>query len=633
MRLKKHLQKAAKSRLSPQKRHLLTLSSLYLKGKFNPSLLVAIAVVAWSAVSIIRPHLTPLDIPYGDGWGFASRGIQMHGLLHSGHWSRFWDMLISPMTFTVLPTYLVFWLMPAAWASCAAYGVIHVVIWHLLLLLGLWGILKELRSLPLLLATLLLTLANNNVLDITLYYYMDMSFAASALVAIWLLVRGWNLQTRGAILASGIGAGLLLFVKPANAFMFMGWYVMACVMHFGTRWLMLSKSERGEWSLQMLRSVAVWGCAFLPFFILACGWTLVPNVIARFVGLSTDYWSSETSKNVLLRALYFPLCLSYYYSFAALSVSALLVGFMRLVSPSLENGGLNSQDSMARCSLIALSVSFVLAWGLTFSFVLPAKIIRSLTPMIPLLWVCLFGWLSMRWRLTRTVTCLAALYFMVVHAQFAFGVAGMKQNRGTESYTLNGDWINRLPSQKTALEEPVKITQSILSLLRQCGVQNGKVGVGTEMLYWNSTSLNWIAQEADLKQGNDPELRFVTLVDHQGNPILSSVLETRAFILMVHPAIQYSREVFDFNLRTAQYAVQKWDGLIASSVKSYSFGDGQPAIVIVVFKKPLDAHVCESYLKEVCPGRRSVQSERDESLFQSRLSFGEYWRMLRSSKL
>ena len=595
----------------------------------------SLVIVAFSAGAIIRPHLTSLDIPYGDSFNFTSRAIQMHGFLHSGQWGAFWEMLNAPLTFTLLPNYVLFWLVPTEWATGMTYGIIHTVIWHVLLWLGAWGLLRELGLVRLLPAVLLLVLANNNALDCTLYYYMDMSFSACSLVVLWLLTRVLMRQTRNAALAAGVGAGALLFVRPASGFAFLPCYAVAVAAFVGLRFSTFPSTQWRRWIYRILCGATLWLAAFLPVFALACGWTLIPTVVDHIVAQPGDYWAAgwETSQNPILHLLYFPLCLSYFYSVVAMGVCVVVTGLVSQLLPAMKRDLPIPSDDLKRCVLTGLVVGFVMFFGLFFSFVMHQKIIRGLTLMVPVLWIGTLGWMAIHWRLSRYITLFAVLYFLLAHAQFIWGVAGTKQNRDTQGYALNGDWLTRLPMQAPSLEEGPKITRSLLNMLAQCGVNEGRVAVGTEMLYWNECSLNWIAQFPYWQEGQKPPLSFTTLVDHQGNPMISRFAGASAFLLIVHPAVQYSREVYEANVRTAQYAMQKWTGSAARRVTTFTMGDSKPAVVVVAFKPFLTDSVQDTYLHDnFPPNHRAEQTEGEIFFLEHRLPWKEYWRIIRESR-
>ena len=587
-------------------------------------------IVMASAALLIRPHLTALDIPYGDGWGFASRAIELHGLLHSGQWAAFWNQLLSPATVTLLPTYALFWLLPTAWATGMTYGIIHTLVWHLLLWLGAWGLLRELGLSRLLPAVLLLTLANNNNMDSTLYYYMDATFAACALVALWLLVRALVQQTRATILAAGVVAGTLLLVKPGNTIIFLACYFVTVGVFVAVHFFSLPATSRGAWVGKVFRGLALWTVAFLPLFLVACYWTLIPAVVIRILGVTSSFRAGTNTMEPLLRLFYFPLCLSYFYSFGVLALGGVALWVATRCLPWLRPGARLPLAPLPRLALWSLVAGFLLVWGGFFSFIMAQKVVRSIPLMVPVAWIALLGWLALRERAARSLTVLALLYFMLAHAQFAWGVVGAKQNRGTEGYVLEGDWLNRLPGQAPALEQPAAITRTLLNMLEQNGITHGKVGVGTEMLYWNNASLNWLAQLPDLQRGRTPALEFQTLVDSRGQPILPAFSGATAFLLMVHPSIQYSWAVYEFNVKTAQYAERKWKGSVARRVDVVSLGDGQAAVVLVAFDPTLRDPALADYLRENFHGQHSAEIENELKLSERRYSLQEYWRMLRA---
>jgi len=154
------------------------------------------------------------------------------------------------------------------------------------------------------------------------------------------------------------------------------------------------------------------------------------------------------------------------------------------------------------------------------------------------------------------------------------------------------------------------------------------VVVGTEMLYWNSCSLNWLTQLEDLRTGLVPRLTFKTACDNKGAPIRTAFEDVSALLLILHPGVQYSQGVYTFNVKTAQYAVQHWQPVGLAKVLSLGGGAGQPpAAVLVTFPKPLTSEGWTTFMRTQFPDGYSNFFEVDEN-FAKRRSLFELWRLL-----
>lgn len=597
-----------------------------IKG-MDRSLWGLVLAVAASLVMASQPHWTLSDIPFGDGRWYTQQAIQLHGFLHSGQWGKFWDLFCQPSTVTLLPTYLMFFLVPTAWATGPVYGMINCLSWNLLVAASLYGMLRLIGHPRLATPAFLLTAASNYALDGTYFYYLDMPFAAMCLFALFLLLRAFLLPTSRSYLWAGFGAGLVFFVKPGGAFVFIGLYGMAMGL-----WLMTPLLDRPRPPLRRLlvdggKRVLLWCVTFLPIMSASMSWNAAQRIIQQWVENQQDTYFAETlTEGGLIRVFYFPLCLSYYYSFALLAVLAVIVIlWMAIGKRKLPEPAPLSRE--ARRAMVVLAIVFVFIWGLVFSWTMTFKPIRSLLLMGPVLWLVLFTLTGMRRLSTGVLLGLSVTYFAIAHVQFAWGPLH-KVNRLAETYHVSGDWVNRLPAKHPDAEDGLGITRMLESSLAKMGVTNGVVAVGTEMLFWNSCSLNWITQLDDLRLGRDPRITFTTSVDNKGNPIRVGLECISGMILPVHPNVQYSKGVYEFNIKMANQAIQHWQPAGRADAQVLSMGDGRPAVVIVAFRKPLTASELDEFVTRNFTGGYSSFSSLD-AVFSRRLPWGELWRLLK----
>jgi len=587
---------------------------------------LALAVVV-SFVLVSRPHWTEADIPFGDGRWYTQQAIELHGLLFSGQWSKFWTLFCDLTTATLIPTYLLFILVPTVGATGPVYGIINCLAWHLIMACSIYGILRLAGRVNLAAPVFLMTVANNFVLDGSYYYYLDMSFAAMCLLSLFLLFRAFMSPVGVNFLWAGMGAGLIFFVKPGGAFVFIGLYGLAMGL-----WMLAPLMDKprplvGQLVSTSARRAAIWLAAFLPITLTAMFWNAAQRIIQQWVETQQGtYFSEALNEGGLLRLFYFPLCLSYFYSFAVLAVLVVVAAFWFLQGARSSKTPEPLTDGAHRAMGI-LAVVFVVIWGLVFSFVMTFKPIRSLPLMIPVLWLVLFTLTGLRRLPARRLLILAVAYFAVAHVQFAWGPA-IKSNRLAETYHVSGDWMNRLPAKAPDAEAGLGITRMLQSSLAKMGVTTGVVAVGTEMLYWNSCSLNWISQLDDLRMGHVPQITFKTAADNKGNPIEIALKSMSAMVLLVHPQIQYSKGVYDFNVKMANLAMQQWQPKGLAKAQVLSMGDGKPAVVLVAFNKPLSDAELNQIMTGSFPGGYSAFSALDD-VFGRRLGWRDLWRLMR----
>lgn len=606
------------------------LYAFWMKGQFQGPVIGLMLVVLVSIILVSHPHLRSSDIPFGDGRWYAQQAIELHGLLHSGQWFKFWDLLCTPSTVTVVPSYLLFFLCPSIIATGALYGLINCASWHVILAFSLYGLCRLIGRPVLAIPIFLLIAANNYVLDASYYYYLDMPFAAVCLLALYLLVKAFIQSGSKNYLMAGLTAGLSCFVKPGGSFVFLGLYGITFA-----AWIILPllSGERKSFGMivcEVWKKLWPWLMGFLPVLATAASWNLVQRIVQQWVeNQEGNYYAEALTVSGPLRWLYFPLCLSYYYSFAILIIIGLLVIFWSWITPRGVRTITPIRPEVRR-ALLLVFIMFLVLWGIIFSWGMTYKPIRSLPLMLPLLWVAVFAFTRIREMPSHILCVFAIIYFSVAHIQFAWGLA-QKANRSAETYHLTGDWFSRLPSVQPNAEAAISITQTLVASLKQMGVNCGNVAVGTEMLYWNSCSLNWITQLDDLRAGRKPIITFKTAVDNKGRPIRSSFEAVSALVLPVHQSIQYSKEVYRFNVVIAQYAASHWQSSGRAQMNMLKFGDGQPGVALVVFKEPLQMKEWDIFVRSNCVAGYSDFCAASES-FGQRLSWRELWHIIRRDR-
>jgi hypothetical protein len=446
-----------------------------------------------------------------------------------------------------------------------------------------------------------------------------------------MLVRAFVVPDMRHYMMAGFSAGLTCFVKPGGAFVFLGFYGITLGI-----WLLLpllshSRRDLGAYLREVWSKLWPWLVAFVPLFMLAAMWNLVQRVVQQWVeNQGGSYYAETLTVTGLLRWLYYPFCLSYFYSFVLLGLITVLLVVWFWITPRRPIVQEPLRPEVRR-ALILVSLIFVVVWGLIFSWAMTFKPIRSIPLILPLLWLGLFTLTRLRAMPMRILCVGAVLYFAIVHVQFAWELSP-SVNRSAETYHLTGDWFSRLPSRQPNVEAAIGITRTLVATLNQMGIKEGSVAVGTEMLYWNSCSLNWITQLDDMRAGRVPGIVFKTAVDNKGNPIRSCFENVSALVLPVHPSVQYSREVYRFNVVTAQYAAQHWQTSGRVIMNVLKFGDGQPGVAILVFKIPLTMGEWDAFVRANFVAGYSAFSASSAN-FGRRMKWSELWQIIQQQRV
>ncbi len=558
----------------------------------------ALFVLVAAAISTFLLCIGPVSnhvIPFGDGQGYARRAIELYGFSHSQQWLAFLKVLATPTGTIISPIYFVFLLLPKSCASGAIYGLLSCLFWNFISAFAILGIAKIFRQPDLALPIFLLTAVNLFALDSVYFYHLDLVFMSCCLVCVWLQLHSWNRCSIFSFFWSGFAVGSLFLVKPANALLFLISFICAEIFHlFGIYWI-----DRKNEKSQILDSLQLrlWLLGGLVSgFILP--WIFGADEVVKqliFANQTSGYFSSDIGNNFLIRLFYFPLCLSYFYNGVLLGSLFWLILFFR--EPVPANEVIPSQLKY-HPFLIPIGVSYILLFGLGFSFFMVAKVMRALLLIVPLFWICLFTFVSFGRRQKKWLLIFSMIYFCVMHLYSFFGPLETPYC-SPESYPIDWNSFTRLPSRKSFSFEGEKMSEKIVSAFKENGLTEGKIGVGTEMLYWTAESLNWVAEIPELQNGIPPKLVFENMVDNQGFPIEKALKGTRGFLLILHPSLQYSDKVFQFNQRFASYLNSGKLSLLKS--QTLLAEDNQPLAMFALLKQPISDEQLSRLMAEVAP--------------------------------
>lgn len=571
-------------------------------------LFIAVSVSLLNAIGLMDEHI----IPFGDAGGFYNYALKLYGHVHTGQWANAFSTLAEPSK-NFFPTSFFFLFLPEHLANSTGYGLLNNLSWHIMTMFGIWIFLRTLGYEKFTIPLFLLVSVNNYALDPTYYYYMDLPFMGLSLLGLSLSAGALKQQTRKSIILAGIFTALPFLGKPPNALI----SAALTVFFIGGVWLttLISKKSTNEWR-SLFRFAGFWAAGFAPIFILAslCG-GLEAIIDVIYLNSASGVFYSELSATGFKRALYFPLCLTFYYSLP------LILGFLITLSafrfiPALKSFSTqtaHTETCPTRKSILCwMALVFILFWGLHFSFILKNKLIRSLPLMLPILWIILFTATPLQNLRQRIVMPICLIFFLLPFTQASIGFMVNKQNRNPETYQLEGDWLNRWPSKKPNLALGTETTDQLYTLLKQSNVHAGKVAVGTEMASWNAHALsNWCNQES-LRRGRPAAFDYVYICPGRfTTPLRSSMENANALLLILEPRIQYNRNLYQINIDLANYAMNHWNNKIAKVNVMYN-GNKQPSVCIVAFKEPLNGDALSQLEKDLYPnGFSSRGDQRD----------------------
>ena len=600
----------------------------------NNPFLVSLSVALVSTALLCSNEMAPEIIPLGDGEGYARGAFQLRGFLYSGQWDKFFDLLLSPHIYAFPPVYPLFLLIPSSLANIQVYGLINCLSWNVLLAIGIHGMLTALGRPGLSPAVMLLSVANNYALTQHFYFHLDLPFMSCGIIVVWLQVLAWRkMKPPFSILAGGV-CGCMFLVKPGNGLVFLFTWVLAEVLYFCWTVGKAQRVQRRVVVLFLVRHAGFALAGLVPVMLLAAYWGSFQKIVGLMYAnqLSTTF---VTNLNLppFLRMFYFPLCLSYFYSFL-LIVPLITWALLRRRPASLKAKVTTRIDPQLAGFLFALVGSYLIAWGLLFSFVMTAKVTRSLLIMLPVGWITFFvSPLFCNWR-ASTLTWIACAYFAAVQIQCFSGFFAQELAK-PDDYQLEANWWNRLPPKRLFSRDLTgKLSREVVQHLSKMGLERGKIGVGSARMYWDTTTLNWFAQSKDFLAGKSPDIRFVSYCNSKGELLKAGVEGVQGFVLIVEPSFPYSPGVYRLNATTAEYGWEHWRGKLGEVVYVYSDSiskqkpNPSPVCVLILLKKPLEGELLASYVRKVSPDGFSKILPSVDRLNLERLSISECFEIL-----
>jgi len=403
-------------------------------------------------------------MPFGDGEHYVLRGMTLYGYLHSAQWSRFWDELTLPTQSLLLPHYVVFFLLPPAWAGVTSYGVVQALTTNLLVAVGTWMLCHALDRAEWAPALYLFCAAQNLALDESYFFFADQSFLAVGLLALAWQVRAWREGTLRGSLISGAGLGLLYWIKPSNALIFTATYAIAEAARIAlVRGFPLEAGAGTSPRTRLAPHLAgiFGGFIAVLFLALVCGGgkeifvTLDLNEVSSF-------FSTKVEGPALLRLLYFPLCLTYFYHALCMVVifSAVGVATFKLNRRGPSSIPVPEDLPFPAYRLLPLIAAYFVL-GEFFSFGMGFKSMRYILIILPVFWLSIF-WALETWRARpRQVFLGAVAYTLCARGQILFN-SFESDSVAAESYQRQNDWLWRFPAWHANAHGDIELTLGLL---------------------------------------------------------------------------------------------------------------------------------------------------------------------------
>ena len=350
--------------------------------------------------------------PKVDGLGYTLRGFALYGYLHTGQWTPFWKLLNSPCQSVCPLHYLPFFLLPQGLAGVGSYILFLNLTTYLLLAYAIVKLCQVVQRPEWAPAIFLLCSVNNLALDDTYAFYLDMEFIALGMLVIAWQMEAWRGERVSRSVLASVGLGLLFAMKPANALIFLALFVLSEIgFAVGNRYFFPSILDRRQGPKALRRHWGWFTLGLVPCLglVLSCGGAQSILFIIQNNEVATDV--VPLSCTGLVRFLYFPLCLSFYYHVLALVGLLLVAYFVRWKSID--------RDGLARfpAGLFVPVALAYLVFGEFFSFGMLVKTMRSLLPMLPLLWLGFFWWGERRRLSAGLMTLVAVGYTSLAFAQ------------------------------------------------------------------------------------------------------------------------------------------------------------------------------------------------------------------------
>jgi hypothetical protein len=530
------------------------------------SLLVTL-FLAGLVVLFLGPEVASRDVmPYTDGNHYVHRAFALYGFLHSGQFEQFWNLFTLPRQTLLPPQYPLFFLVPRSLAGLIAYGWVQLLCNFGLLAVASWNLCRVLERPAWAPALFLLAGCENYSFDYPYFFFLDLTFCALTTLALSFQIGAWKNPGARTSLLSGLGVGLLFLVKPANALLFGGTFLLSELIQVG--WRLRGGARHSETSAH-----AGWlALGFFPPVLLSAACGGIQSIFLLLVQNElTPEWETHLPITGLLRFFYFPLCFAYFYHLIVLFLIALgvalLAAYLRWERPALES----ALPPFPAPFLLILILTYAI-YGELFSFWFLVKTMRSIVFLLPLLWLAVF-WLVERWRIRGPLLLLgAAAYVLVLASQVSWDFFGSPPP-APDKYYLTDRWYAYFPMAWPRYVSGPPLVADLGRLVTSDLPPGGRVGLTTERVFLDGRSLSLRLNSPALLSGDPPPYSCVRLFRSDGRYSPSAFLTSKVIFVYIAKNAQYSQFTWRETTNLLAYIPGHWADPSALSPIRSSRGD------------------------------------------------------------
>ena len=567
-------------------------------------------------------------MPFGDGQYYASRAFALYGYLHTGQWGKFWDLFTSPRE-TIAPFhYWIFFLLPQAWAGMATYAAIQLLSTYLLLAVAVWKLCKTLDRMEWAPALFLLCSVQTFTLDYAYSFFIDMPFCAMGILTLAWQIQAWREPSFNRRILSGVGAGLLFWIKPANALLFLVTYLLTEAIYAIIR---ICRPQAGETSKNILLS------SFAHFTGLFTGFVPV-TLLALLCGAGQTILFLINNNEVvqipakiectgLLRLFYFPLCLTYFYHTTALVIIlGVVIGGVYFIK---TKGAQISLEPFPLKWLIPAAIAYFV-FGEFFSFVIYGKTLRCLLLVLPIIWLVAF-WCFEKWCVQSSTLFIASLiYASTVFSHLFFNTLGLSPAI-VEDYQLNDNWLTVSPQSWNTIPVTIALNNEVCGSVKKYLPQGGKVSVNTKKFYFNNKCIYWGVNHESLLHSQTEPYHLTTIFTDDGEYYQSSLINSNMLILLTVPNFQTDQVTFDNTKKLFEYSANQWR--TQDKIANIAYLPLYPNMALgyeVIFKEPLTETQVKTAMQAVAGVEVAYDDQGNgvEELYGHRYSWPEVWQIL-----
>jgi hypothetical protein len=523
-------------------KHLLPLLEKYSLGI---TLVIAALVALLLGTEVVSSRVTP----YTDGNHYVERAFALFGFLHTGQWAKFWELFTTPRQALLPPQYLLFFLLPRAWAGVAAYGAIQLLVNFGMLAVACWNLCRVFARTAWAPAFFLLVACENYSFDYPFFFFLDLTFTALGTLAFSCQVGAWLRPSPRAGVWAGVALGALFWLKPANALIFAAIFILAELIWRGMPFFRASPRP----SLRdTLRPVGWLLAGLVPVVLLAIACGAGQSIFELILTNELDpEWETHLDVGGLLRLFYFPLVFGYFYH---VIIMMLLAAGIFLLSRVLGDDA--SPAPFPGRALLALAIAGAI-FGEFFSFWILVKTMRALLFLLPVAWLIVFRLAEKARVRSHWLFAGAAFYASVLTLQVTDDPFQSKP-LSPDKYLLADDWYNYLPMAWRHYAPGYGIVTHLAAGVQDELPEGGRLGLTTERVFIDGRSLSLRLNGEALLDGLPPRWSCVRIFDVDGRYSPNALSTANGLIIYVARNAQYSNFTWRECTNLLAYVPNHW---------------------------------------------------------------------------